>query len=314
MFKFLLLLVFMTKLKIKAIKNSFEYIRKCYGVKTLKTYKSLLNLSLKYEKINLDLKFLNRCKIYNVFPKFLRFKLYKKYLHTSTFYKAWQAKLLVNEIRTKKKALKDCKVKISELSSDIKNDFSLLDFITLSQKIKIELANHSRKIVQIHDRKLKNLGINSDLSPCDPNLVVQNFSSIVVPSKVKVMLAYGLDFCLPIRNLKYIQYFFPFEKLAASLKHKLESDPIFPDFIKEPKNTTFKYFYNFKPYKIFSPIFNQNDMKLLKQFASEPDIVVSKPDKGRGVVIVDKINYLDSMKTIISDPLKFVSINTSISK
>ena len=35
--------------------------------------------------------------------KFLRFKLYKRILQTSNFYKSWQAKLLIHEIKIKKK-------------------------------------------------------------------------------------------------------------------------------------------------------------------------------------------------------------------
>ena len=47
-----------------------------------------------------------------------------------------------------------------------------------------------------------------------------------------------------------------------------------------------KYFYNFKPYKIFSCIFNKSDILELKTFGNNKDIIVTRPDKGWGVVIV----------------------------
>ena len=48
-----------------------------------------------------------------------------------------------------------------------------------------------------------------------------------------------------------------------------------------------KYFCNFKSYKIFSCIYNKSDILELKTFGSNKDIIVTRPDKGRGVVIVD---------------------------
>ena len=42
--------------------------------------------------------------------------------------------------------------------------------------------------------------------------------------------------------------------------------------------------------------------------------MVCKPDKGRGVVVVDKVNYLESMNSIISDNLRFSEIIEPIKK
>ena len=46
---------------------------------------------------------------------------------------------------------------------------------------------------------------------------------------------------------------------------------------------------------IFSPIFTQVDLKSLESIASNQDIIITKPDKDRGVVIVNKNNYINSM-------------------
>ena len=311
MIKFLLSLLFCIKLKTRATKNSFKYVKNCYGVGALKNYRKLLNLSLRKKKLSLDLDFLNKCKIYNVLPKFLRFKLYKKELHNSSFYKAWQTKLLSIEIRSKKRNLKEISEKISEVLLLIKTSFSFLDKTVLCQKITGEVQQYSRKVQSTHSKKLRNLGIRPDLSPCDPNSVVHNFSSAILPNKVRTLLAYGLDFCLPIANLNFIKYFFPLEKISAIMKQKYGSRPDFQNFISELKHTAFKYYYNFKSYKVFSIIFTKNDLKLLKNFASNPDIIISKPDKGRGVVIVDRISYISAMIKLISDPLKFLPVENS---
>ena len=70
--------------------------------------------------------------------------------------------------------------------------------------------------------------------------------------------------------------------------------------MRELQNSSFKYFYNFKPHKIFSPIFTQDAIQSLKSLASNNNIIITKPDKGQGVVIVNKNDYIISMQAIIT--------------
>ena len=55
---------------------------------------------------------------------------------------------------------------------------------------------------------------------------------------------------------------------------------------------SYKFYNGFRSSTVFSPIFSLSDVinivKLLKDFASDPSIVVTRPDKGRGVVILDR--------------------------
>ena len=80
MIECILVLLFLIKLKIKSKLTGFEYFKKRYGEEGFCLYKNVLNRSLKLNKLNLDLDFLLKCKTYNVFPKFLRFRWYKKSL------------------------------------------------------------------------------------------------------------------------------------------------------------------------------------------------------------------------------------------
>ena len=40
--------------------------------------------------------------------------------------------------------------------------------------------------------------IHNDLKPCDPDKIVLNYSSVNLSFRIKTLLAFGLDFCLPI--------------------------------------------------------------------------------------------------------------------
>ena len=85
-------------------------------------------------------------------------------------------------------------------------------------------------------------------------------------------------------------------------------------FMRELKHTAHKFYYNFKSYKIFSSVIKPRDISILKAFSKNSNIMVCKPDKGRGVVVVDKVNYLESMNSIISDNLRFSEIIEPIEK
>ena len=81
--------------------NVITFLRDHYNTDHVKCYRKLDNESKRLQKTELDLLFLRKCKVYNVMPKFLRFKLYKKSLNSSVFYKEWQVKLLDLEIAEK---------------------------------------------------------------------------------------------------------------------------------------------------------------------------------------------------------------------
>lgn len=59
---------------------------------------------------------------------------------------------------------------------------------------------------------------------------------------------------------------------------------------------------------------SRKNVFLLKELSKNKNLIISKPDKGRGVVLTDKVNYINSMNTIISDASKFSIITDPIEK
>ena len=74
----------------------------------------------------------------------------------------------------------------------------------------------------IHAKKLHNIGIDNEITPCDPEKVVFNYSSFAVTASTKALLAYGLEFCLPVYKINFYRYFLTTELLL--LLHKIKSD------------------------------------------------------------------------------------------
>ena len=68
--------------------------------------------------------------------------------------------------------------------------------------------------------------------------------------------------------MDFYRCFLPLEKLVSRLNNKnhvLNNSEFFP----RPETLVKKYYYEFKPYKVFSSVFGKNDIAALKQLSSK---------------------------------------------
>ena len=56
---------------------------------------------------------------------------------------------------------------------------------------------------------------------------------------------------------------------------------------------------------------SREELNVYKELKSNADIVISRPDKGNGVVILNKQDYLRKMDKILSDQTKFEHIGNA---
>ena len=164
----------------------------------------------------------------------------------------------------------------------------------------------------VHHRKLKNLGIDL-LKKVDVNKVIFNLSSRNISSQEKEVLTLGLDFCLKPSKVNYFKYFLSFERFCGILKSfdkygSEEWNAIFNK-ISEIANTTYA---NVCRNHFKDPV-NDERIKTLKALKEDESIVITKPDKGRGVVIMDKCDYNDKINNILGDRSKFTVLNVDFS-
>ena len=311
---FLLVFLFLSRLRFPKNISVNAVITKRYGKPALRIFRSLQNSSYKVTKCNLDIHFLTLCKSYNIVPKFMRFKLYKNSLYRKKFYLNWQLRLLTEEINDNKQRLKKLKQKQLECEKQFNEVFvSIIDSVFLKNYIcKInsrtqESAKNKQKL------KLIRLGITNDLLPLDNT--VFNFSKKTLSKQEQYLLSLGLDFKLPSFKLDYINFFTSFEKLADVLKNQANyTSKSFEDISTFIKSLAHKNYYKFNPKKIFNPYINKSDIKTLINLSKDPSIIISRPDKGRGTVLLDKSDYIEKMNSILSDSSKFILINEDIFK
>ena len=58
-------------------------------------------------------------------------------------------------------------------------------------------------------------------------------------------------------------------------------------------------------------ILTESDLNILKNLKRDNSIIICKPDKGRGIVIIDKDDYITKMDAILTDPQTF-SLETQL--
>ena len=181
-----------------------------------------------------------------------------------------------------------------------------VDFHYLCIAVSRRISNASKKYALTHEKKLINLRACNGLKSCDLSKVIFNFSSKVLSDREKYLSSFWLDFCWPVFKLNYFKYFLAFESLITSLKSfRLARECNFNDVVNNVKTIACKYFYGFKSLKVFSPIFTKNDFNHLKRLGQYKDIVICKPDEGRGVILLDKADYVNKMRVILHNHSKF---------
>ena len=63
-------------------------------------------------------------------------------------------------------------------------------------------------------------------------------------------------------------------------------------------------FHSFNPFSIQRP-FDKECIKVVKNLAENKDLIICKPDKGNGIVLLNKNNYVEKMQEILADGTKF---------
>ena len=92
-----------------------------------------------------------------------------------------------------------------------------------------------------------------------------------------------------------------------SMANRLQGHPIlnntnFNNFIADLKALINNSLNIYKTTKQDMPtLFNEQDLKILENLKKNKNIIICKPDKGRGVVILDKEDYVTKMNTILND-------------
>ena len=113
------------------------------------------------------------------------------------------------------------------------------------------------------------------------------------------LLKAGFHFSIQPDKSRKSEIFTTFEKIHRSFLNNLKSEETKSQIKAHFSYLANSYFYNYKP----SPRIRQH--RVLRNLRKNKDIVITKPDKANGIVILDRKLYNNAIEEIISDSSKF---------
>lgn len=301
--------LFILKL-IKTVNNiSINTLRMKYGDVAVNSFRKLEKVTVQQVKQELDVKFLEICFYNHLYPRFLHLKLSIPRLNGSYIYKQFQRKILFNELQYKRRKLPLLKQTVIAQENSFKNTVPYFTFLRCNLYLFNYIKNYKRKIEDAHQKKLINLGFNEITHPNHSD-VVFNFSNRQLTELECTTLAVGLNYNLVPPKPKAADYYTSFELLSENLNKCSFYNPTnerTSQFRLSLKSLAFDSFNLIHTQKIPHNLSSSqiNSLKLLSQ---DKSIVILKPDKGNGVVVINKTEYVTKMDQILQTN-KFIKVH-----
>ena len=313
MFSLILSLLFILRTRF-ANKPILNIVRDRYGEDGVRCFRELEQSDFKIRKNQCDIEFLDFCLNNELFPKFLQFKLSIDRFQNDSDYKAYQRKLLSKEAEEKFSCMKALQERKDQAVLNLKRTCSFLDLMHFSSYIETGNVKKQVKLRMNHDRKLFKLGVSRSFDQLSPDKLIFNLSDKVLTDEQKQILCLGLKYCLRPLKINFSDYFLAFENLFKQ-RHRNKIHECFPNalaYIKSSiKTIAYKYYYSFKAHP--TPR-EKRHLEVLKELSSDKSVVVTRPDKGSGVVILNRSDYVKKMELILNDSSKFTKTDTDMFK
>ncbi|CAF1520615.1 unnamed protein product, partial [Didymodactylos carnosus] len=278
-------------------------------------------------RLECDLLFLKACKKEELIPKFVRFRLANPRLATDKLIHKCYGNILQAEIRYKKKELTHLHRFVRRQKEELKHSIPNIVYLRLctiataivSLKILQWRRGHEKKLSMLRSEKYYKVQRNEVLDP------IVNLSKRSLTDVERKALENGLHHVYSTGKLDYAQllcnteYFYArllnfrtsyrhWEQKSASEKvlHQLSSEQLraagklrncVETFTAQSEKQLCKFRNEHKD--IF---------QALRGLAKDKNIVITRPDKGRGVVILDRHEYIEKMNVILQDTATFSRI------
>ena len=164
------------------------------------------------------------------------------------------------------------------------------------------LTNVKKKrasIIKAHEKKLKNLSKNFTLLFTSDE-VIMNLSNYQLSDTERDLLKYGLSYAIPPRSINKADIFTTFENLNWYLCTELKNIEDTEKLRAQLPQLANSYYSKYKP-----SIQMLKKHGILKKLRENKNIVITHPDKGTGVVIMNRKHYDKAMYDILENNSKF---------
>ena len=273
---------------------------------TVADLRRLEKLKFKHQKHTQDITFLNNCKNFGVYPKFITFSLPQVSPRDAT---AIRRRLLKSAIYKQNKEKIQCKKDTDKLSRKLKESLSFFDWFILNKVIDKEVDKKIWNCINRHQKKLSQLTKHRNLQCLDKSKIITNLTNYELTQEETELLKHGLSYSIAPPFLSKTEVFCSFENINYYLSKNLKNANDKTHLKAELSYLAHSYYFNYKP----SPrVLRQH--RVLKSLRQNNDIIICKPDKGNGIVILDRKMYEDGILELISDKKKFKEVKEDPTK
>ena len=181
----------------------------------------------------------------------------------------------------------------------------LFDTIRLCKYLAELDERTERKTKSKHDRLimiLRRKRFGTALS--DGKKHIQNLSDYVLSDTEEFVLGHGLNFCLPPKTVCKEQLFAEFESLWAQLQHHKACSIDTRNALKA-RLTDLAHSYSKSQIEKHNFMMQNECYQAIKSLRRNEKILITRPDKGSGEVILNKSDYVTKMGNILNVALKF---------
>lgn len=192
----------------------------------------------------------------------------------------YQKHVLNEELRSKLSELKDLRVELHKAYKDPREQCSMVRFVAILRTLATLRKTQREEMVRSHVNKLSRLLSKK----FDVNEHINNISSYRISFFEKLVICRGLKFSLPQR-VSPIEVQASFEKAYWKIEPSLEDSAKKEVASSTLRSITLNYI------ERTSPNPPKALVKALYRLKKRDDIVITRPDKGSGVVIMDKAEY-----------------------
>ena len=281
--------------------NVFARLRQRYSSDVLPSFRRLLKCRSKVVSTRLEIRFLRQCIDEGVAPRWLTGRVKRAKVKYS---RKMETAFLKDELSYQKDHLQRLLAERAGHWNTVMKTVSEMDMIRLSAFMSRKDSRQHDALVSKHNDHLNRLKKERYGSLEGQFTNIFNLAGHHLSTVEKEVLSRGLDFGIPRKNVPREEVLAEFEdfhqqlrrlepvstEAAASCRHKLAG---IAETFQDTKDNRAGF------------SLEKEHFKTIRELRNNPDLVITRPDKGKGVVILSRSDYNDKMLSILCDESKF---------
>lgn len=290
----------------------FKDITQTYGQQSVITLKNVMNTYDKAAKLTNKKYFLLQCRKQRLTPTFLSFKVKKIYFQNHQLRKRFQTVYERFITQTLNLLISDCfhQIKTNDVNkAQYENKASnVFDLHTLRTFLEFQQSKYEKTFQTTKDRhlrKLNKLKNNNQTQKHETSIPIertwiQNLTKTPIPNNVETVLALGPKFAIPIDKKTEKTYISEIiASVECSIEKKNEDEKY--DIRNKICNTIKNYKQKANKETVKHKELRKNIQETKSFLKRNPNIYVTQADKSKSTVLMEKNEYEEKMKNILSD-------------